>query len=599
MNSDLKVLIKVFFDLIFIFLSSFIASSIFYGEFIHFSKSLIFLFVFNSLTIIPIIFYLKSYFDLSRYFNVKNTIYIFFGVSVSFLSQIIFILILQAFNFDFTKTALIFFKYQNIFLIHFIFFLLTINFRILLRTLLNISDIKKNKITENACLIYGAGNSGVASIKYITEIKNYNPIGFIDDDANKIGRYINNIPIISFSSIDQFIKKNKLKKIFICLPSASSFKINEIAQRLSLFKIDYEEIKSFNNDENKLSSYEFKKSIINFNKEDSKKSIYRHKKILITGAAGTIGEELCFQIIKEEPTELILVDSNELGISNLIQKLQNLNITNVKVTTLLINLCMFSSIQKVVRFNKPDFIFHAAAYKHVEIVEQNPINAIYNNITSLINILEASKDLVNLNFVFISTDKAVEPVNYMGKSKRLGEIITNFSNKIFKNQNKYFSVRFGNVIGSSGSLIPKIQNQLKNNEEITVTDKNATRYFMTISDAINLTLYAVSLNKTNEIIVLNMGDPINIYDLVKKIIQNSGKTNNSNKIKITGLRKGEKLHEKLYNEKLTKPHLNNLFFIETIPEKIDSQKFKEITQNLNQSLKENNLELIDGIFEKI
>ena len=201
---------------------------------------------------------------------------------------------------------------------------------------------------------------------------------------------------------------------------------------MSLFKIDYEEIKSFNNDENKLSSYEFKKSIINFNKEDSKKSIYRHKKILITGAAGTIGEELCFQIIKEEPTELILVDSNELGISNLIQKLQNLNITNVKVTTLLINLCMFSSIQKVVRFNKPDFIFHAAAYKHVEIVEQNPINAIYNNITSPINILEASKDLVNLNFVFISTDKAVEPVNYMGKSKRLGEIITNSSNKIFK-----------------------------------------------------------------------------------------------------------------------------------------------------------------------
>ena len=136
--------------------------------------------------------------------------------------------------------------------------------------------------------------------------------------------------------------------------------------------------------------------------------------------------------------------------------------------------------------------------------------------------------------------------------------------------------------------------------KLYVTDKNATRYFMTISDAINLyILYAVSLNKTNEIIVLNMGDPINIYDLVKKIIQNSGKTNNSNKIKITGLRKGEKLHEKLYNEKLTKPHLNNLFFIETIPEKIDSQKFKEITQNLNQSLKENNLELIDGIFEKI
>ena len=115
------------------------------------------------------------------------------------------------------------------------------------------------------------------------------------DDANKIGRYINNIPIISFNSIDQFNKKNKLKKIFICLPSASSFKINEIAQRLSLFKIDYEEIKSINNDDNKLSSYEFKKIIINFNQNDSKKSICKNKKILITGAAGTIGEELCFQ----------------------------------------------------------------------------------------------------------------------------------------------------------------------------------------------------------------------------------------------------------------------------------------------------------------
>ena len=245
----------------------------------------------------------------------------------------------------------------------------------------------------------------------------------------------------------------------------------------------------------------------------------------------------------------------------------------------LTNLCFRSSIKKIISEIKPDFIFHAAAYKHVEIVEDNAISSVYNNVISLLNVLELTQMQANLKFVFISTDKAVEPVNYMGKSKRLGEIITNSFNFMGKeNKNKYCSVRFGNVIGSSGSLIPKIQNQINNNTEITVTDIKATRYFMTINDAVNLTLQAAQLNDDGKIFVLDMGEPINIYELVKKILINSNRSDLIKKIKITGLRNGEKLHEKLFYHQNSQTTSNKLIFSEKI-KKVYSDNEIEIIKN--------------------
>jgi len=472
-------------------------------------------------------------------------------------------------------------------------FLIKKNYNVHIHYNSNYNNVKK---FSNPCLIYGAGNTGVSSINYISNARNFNPIAFVDDDTNKIGRYIENLPIMSFNSLEIFIKKNKIKKIFLGLPSASSFRLNEIKQKLKQLQLDIEEIKTVNSQIDKQEDFNFKKNIIlkNGTKENSKP--YKDKKIIITGAAGTIGEEICYQLINEHPSELILIDKNEIGISNLQQKLNKINTSKTKIKLVLANLCFYSLIEKIIKENKPDFIFHAAAYKHVEIVQDNPIVSVFNNLISLINILKISKTQNGLNFVFISTDKAVEPLNYMGKSKRLGEIITNSFNFIEPKKNKYCSVRFGNVIGSSGSLIPKIQNQISNNSEITVTDTEATRYFMTINDAVNLTLQSTQLSNKGQIYVLDMGKPINIYELVKKIIINSGKENLINNIKITGLRNGEKLHEKLYHSNMSQPTSNKLILSEKINKVFSHDEIEIIECKLNSSLEKNDINFINEIF---
>ena len=600
MNNDLKILIKIIFDLNAILLSCFISSTISGGEIIHLSKSFILYSILISITIIPIGSYFKVYFDISRYFNFKNVINIFITTILSYVFQIFFISILKYLDLNFTKTILIFFTYENIFITHLLFFLVAVNLRLLLRTFLNIKNSNNLNKVKNPCIIFGAGNTGVASIKYISNVRNFNPVAFVDDDINKIGRYIENLPIISFNALNTFKEKKKINKIFLCLPSVSSFKLNEIKQKLKELKINVEEIKSFDSTGFKENSFNFKKNIITNNKTKNIDSPFKNKKIMITGAAGTIGEEICYQLINENPSELILIDKNEVGISNLNQKLNKIETKNIKIKLILANLCLRQLTNKIISEIKPDYIFHAAAYKHVEIVEDNPVSSVYNNLISLLNVLELTRAQKNLKFVFISTDKAVEPVNYMGKSKRLGEIITNSYNFIDKEiKNKYCSVRFGNVIGSSGSLIPKIQNQINNNSEITVTDIKATRYFMTINDAVNLTLQAAQLSGNGKIFVLDMGQPINIYELVKKILINSNRSDLIKKIKITGLRKGEKLHEKLFYHQNSETTSNQFIFSEKIQKAYSDSEIENIKNKLNYALEKNNTQYLDEIFSSM
>ena len=596
MKSDLKILIKILLDIIIISISCYISSTIIDGQLTNLSKSLLFFVIFLCTTIIPIGTYFNIYNDVSRYFNLKNVFYILLTGFSSYILHIIILLFLNYYDLDFTKTVLIFYNFQNIFLTHIFFFLITVNFRLILKSLIKIKNNTNIKKLTNPCIIYGAGNTGVASINYISNVRNFNPVAFIDDDTNKIGRYIENLPILSFNSLEIFIKKNKIKKIFLGLPSASSFRLDEIKEKLSKLNLDIEEIRTINTIKDKHKDFNFKKNIIIDNKTIDNTKAYKNKKIIITGAAGTIGEEICYQLINEHPSELILIDKNEIGISNLQQKLDKINTHKIKIKLVLANLCFYTLIEKIIKDNKPDFIFHAAAYKHVEIVQDNPVVSVFNNLISLINILEISKTQIGLNFVFISTDKAVEPLNYMGKSKRLGEIITNSFNFIEPKKNKYCSVRFGNVIGSSGSLIPKIQNQISNNSEITVTDIEATRYFMTINDAVNLTLQSTQLSNKGQIYVLDMGDPINIYELVKKIIINSGRKSLINKIKITGLRNGEKLHEKLYHSNMSQPTSNKLILSEKIDKIFSSEELQIIKSKLNSSLENNDIKFMDEIF---
>ena len=596
MKADFKILIKYILDVIIITLSCYISTTIIDGQLTGISKSLIFFVMFLHTTIIPLGTYFNIYYDITRYFNLKNVFNIFLTTFFSYSIHTVIILILKYFDLNFTKTVLIYYNYKNIFLTHLFFFLINVNLRLLLKLFLKIKNTSNTKKLTNPCIIYGAGNTGVSSISYISNATNFNPVAFIDDDPGKIGRYIENLPIISINFLETYTKKNKIKKIFLGLPSVSSFRLNEIKKKLSKLELDVEEIQKINTTINKYENFNFKKDVMPNNKHKNGIKTFENKKIIITGAAGTIGEEICYQLINEHPSELILIDKNEIGISNLQQKLNKINIHKIKIKLILANLCFYTLTKKIIEDNKPDFIFHAAAYKHVEIVEDNPVVSVFNNLISLINLLEISKKQVGLNFVFISTDKAVEPINYMGKSKRLGEIITNSFNSISLEKNKYCSVRFGNVIGSSGSLIPKIQNQISNNSEITVTDIKATRYFMTISDAVNLTLQATQLSNKGQVYVLDMGEPINIYELVKKIIINSGRGNLIDKIKITGLRNGEKLHEKLFYYNKTQPTLNNLILSEKIDRIFSNEEIEIIKSKLNSSLENNDIRLIDEIF---
>ena len=181
-------------------------------------------------------------------------------------------------------------------------------------------------------MIFGAGNTGVASIKYISNVRNFNPVAVVDEDSNKIGRYIDNLPIIAFNSLEVFIKKKDIKRIFLCLPSASSFKLNEIKEKLKKFNITLEEIKSINQKQSEYENFNFKTNIIDENKIKNSKNPYKNKKIIITGAAGTIGEEICYQLINKNPSELILIDKNEIGISNLYQKLDKINTNKQKLS---------------------------------------------------------------------------------------------------------------------------------------------------------------------------------------------------------------------------------------------------------------------------
>lgn len=315
----------------------------------------------------------------------------------------------------------------------------------------------------------------------------------------------------------------------------------------------------------------------------------RDKNILITGVAGSIGREIMFQMLKFPVKKVVGIDFNELGLSELKKDIENLTSSSkFNYDLLLANLCDKRRLEKIIEKNLPDIIYHAAAYKHVDIVEENPHVAVKNNIISIINIIDIiqQKNLKS-QFIFISTDKAVNPINFMGMSKRIGEILTISMNVIQKNKN-FTCVRFGNVIGSSGSLIPIINKQISNGGPITLTDVNATRYFMTIQDAVSLTIQSQIIGETGKINVLNMGKPINISDIINKILlQNNIKIkNNSNKnfngieIKITGLKPGEKLHEELFHNELTDANKNSKIFIERCNYHLNMEEVRKLENNL-------------------
>ena len=396
------------------------------------------------------------------------------------------------------------------------------------------------------------------------DTSDYKVVGFIDDNPAKIGKFIYGIKIYSFSEAHKISSEEDINQIFIAIKNLNLEQKSKILKNIEKLNIKTSILPGFESllkdninlkDFREISVADLieRKVSVNF---DDLRHHFKDKKIIITGAGGSIGSELCIQLAKCEPNSLILIENSEYNLYSIEQKLVDIFFNQKKLSKIiprLIDIKNSDALKSIFESEKPDYIFHAAAYKHVPLVEKNIKSAIENNYLGTKFVIDTALECGCKNFVLISTDKAVSPTNIMGATKRLSEMYIQSLNKV-KEDISYSIVRFGNVLDSSGSVVPLFRNQINAGGPVTVTSPEVTRYFMTIPEAASLILKSTLFSKKGNIFVLDMGEPIKILDLAKKVITLSGlsyddKEKNSVKIEFTGLRPGEKMHEELYSKK--------------------------------------------------
>ena len=439
-----------------------------------------------------------------------------------------------------------------------IFILLVILSRIVAVQIIEIYNTSKN---IKKVIIYGAGKTGAEVSKSLVGHSQYRLVAFIDKDIKKKGKNINNVYIYGAEDLEKIINKNKATDILIALPNIGLFARRELIRELKRYNLNVMTIPSIDSlVEGKISINDFKDLDLNEIIErdikldlGSLKATIESKIILITGAGGSIGSELTRQIIANNPKKIILIDHSEFNLYSILEDLKNLfSDHNTDIISILISIQNTNEMERVFSKYKPDIVFHAAAYKHVPLIEENIFEGIKNNIFSTLNILKIFDKYNGKKFILVSTDKAVRPKNIMGATKRVAELIVQaYANK--KNYNKNFSiVRFGNVLNSSGSVVPLFRKQINDGGPLTITHPDITRYFMTIPEAVGLILQCSVLAKNGELFILDMGKPVKIVDIARRMMKLSGliEKNEQNpqgdiEIKFTGLRPGEKLYEEL------------------------------------------------------
>lgn len=409
---------------------------------------------------------------------------------------------------------------------------------------------------KDRTLIVGAGDAGEQILRSILSSgrSQYYPIGFVDDDPMKIGVLIHGLEVLGkISDIPKVVAKKNIRQLIVAFPSANSKVIKDAVElgrkaRLKKIKIapPISEIIRGQISINNLREVDVEDLL---NRErvaiDPKQiqSFIKNKIVLITGAAGSIGSELSRQVAKFEPSILLLLDQDETCLFNISKELEN-NFSNLKFQIIVADIRDKEKIAEIFKRFKPKIVFHAAAYKHVPLMEENPDEAVKNNIFGTKNLVKASLDSGVEKFIFISTDKAVNPSSIMGASKRIGEMICQAHNQ--KNITKFISVRFGNVLNSRGSVIPIFKEQIKKGGPVQVTHPEMKRYFMLISEACLLVMQAGAMGEGGEVFVLDMGKPVKILDLAREMIRLSGfEPDKDIAIVFTGIRPGEKLFEEI------------------------------------------------------
>ncbi len=430
-------------------------------------------------------------------------------------------------------------------------FLMT-SIRVMVKTLyIEFKNPYKNK---KHILIYGAGEAGIITKRALDKdaLSQYKVIGFIDDDENKQGKRIENIPVYSPEDIDTLVKDKNIDAIIISIQNISFEKKQEIAERAINLNIQILYVPPVSKWINgQLNAYQIKsikiedlleREPINLDNPKIKEEL-ENKSILITGAAGSIGSEISRQCAYYNPKHLILLDIAETPLYELELDMKE-KYPHLSFETVIADVRNMSRMTRVFEHFRPDLVFHAAAYKHVPVMEENPSEAILNNVLGTKIVADLSEKYKAKKMILISTDKAVNPTNVMGASKRIAEIYVQSKNK--ESRTQFITTRFGNVLGSNGSVINLFKKQIEKGGPVTVTHPNITRFFMTIPEACQLVLEAASMGKGGEIFVFDMGKPIKILDLAIKMIRLSGlKENQDIKIEFTGLRPGEKLYEEV------------------------------------------------------
>lgn len=443
-------------------------------------------------------------------------------------------------------------------------------------------------------MIYGAGNTGMITYAALSrEKKNkYDVVGFIDDDPNKINKKINRTKIFNSADINaKFIRENKIQEVIFSMPKLSSGRFLEITNLFLELKVKVKTVPSIVNwIKGDLQANQIKKINIDDLLERDKIDIYNplimndilDKVVLVTGAAGSIGSEISRQLSLYNPKKLILIDQSESALFDLQQEFIQKGITSF--VTIVSDIRDKYMMEHIFKKYLPNKIYHAAAYKHVPLMEETPYEAIKVNVLGTKILADLSVQSGVEHFIMISTDKAVNPSNVMGATKRLAELyISYFCNTTIKT--KFTITRFGNVLGSNGSVIPLFKKQIQKGGPLTVTHKEITRYFMTIPEACSLVLEAATMGKGGEIYVFDMGKSLKIFDVAKRIIYLAGFNYPEDiDIKITGLRPGEKLHEELimdyenstktHNEKILILKTNQIVFVQT------KEKIENIIDNL-------------------
>jgi FlaA1/EpsC-like NDP-sugar epimerase len=423
----------------------------------------------------------------------------------------------------------------------------------------------RGQVTQGRMLIYGAGAAGVQTSSAMAFTRQFKLVGFVDDDVTKVGQTINGVPVYAPSSVPTVLQSLLVTDILLAMPSASRDRRNKIIQSLRDLPVHTRTLPGLSDlASGRVTVQDFceldvedllGREAVPPQKELLKRNLL-DQTILVSGAGGSIGSELCRQILHEHPRRLVLLDHNEFALYNIHRELlgwcktQDSSIELIPVLASVVNR---RRLDWICTTYQPHTVYHAAAYKHVPMVECNPSEGIFNNVFGTVNMAQAAVAARVQRFVLVSTDKAVRPTNMMGASKRMAELVLQaLAAQADAHATCFGMVRFGNVLGSSGSVVPMFREQIMHGGPITVTHPEVTRYFMTIPEAAQLVLQAGAMATGGDVFVLDMGEPVKIIDLARRLVSLSGlqvrdaqQPDGDIEIAFVGLRPGEKLYEEL------------------------------------------------------